>query len=395
MTVSTKIATAMERGSWIRRMFEEGARLRREHGPENVFDFSLGNPDLPPPAEFRRVLLEEAAREAPLIHCYMPNAGFEETRRSVAERYAATTGLQFRSSDVVMTCGAAGGCNVILKSLLEPEDEVIVLAPYFVEYGFYTDNHGGRMVVVPPAEDFQPDLAAIEARVTSRTRAIIVNSPNNPTGVLYPPEVLASLGDLLRKASARNGREIYLVSDEPYREIVFDSVPYPSPFLCYENVLVVSSHSKDLSLAGERIGHVAVSPGCAHREKLAAALTFCNRVLGFVNANALMQRVVARIPGALVDIGVYERRRDRLCSALADMGFRFVRPQGAFYLFPRSPLADDVEFCAVLRKYRVIVVPGTGFACPGHFRISFAVNDLMIDRSLEHFGAAARELGMC
>jgi aspartate aminotransferase len=394
MSVSKKIAGAMERGSWIRRMFEEGTRLRSEFGADNVFDFSLGNPDLPPPAEFRKVLLEEAAREAPLIHCYMPNAGYEQTRRVVAQQYAGRTGLPFVAGDVVMTCGAAGGCNVILKALLEPGDEVIALAPYFVEYGFYADNHGGNLVVVPPSENFLPDLAAIEARISSRTRAIIVNSPNNPTGVLYPDSVLAQLGDLLRRESARHGREIYLISDEPYREIVFDSLPYPAPLAHYENVLVVSSHSKDLSLSGERIGHVATSPRCAHREKLVAALTFCNRVLGFVNANALMQRVVARIPGALVDVSTYERRRNRLCDALAGMGFTFVRPQGAFYLFPRSPIPDDVEFCHIMRKHRIIVVPGTGFSCPGFFRISYAVRDDVIDRSLEHFASAARELGL-
>jgi len=395
MSVSRKIAGAMEKGSWIRKMFEEGSRLRKEFGAENVFDFSLGNPDLPPPEEFRSTLLQEAASEAPLVHCYMPNAGYEETRRAVAAQYAARTGLPFLAGDVVMTCGAAGGCNVVLKALLEPGDEVIVLAPYFVEYGFYTDNHGGTMVVVPPSPDFQPDLAAIQARITPRTRAIIVNSPNNPTGVLYPDSVLAGLGDLLRRESARIGHEVYLISDEPYRDIVFDNLPYPNPLLHYENVLVVSSHSKDLSLAGERIGHVASSPLCTHRTKLAAAFTFCNRVLGFVNANALMQRVVARLSNARVDIGVYERRRNRLCDALAGMGFSFVRPHGAFYLFPKSPLSDDVEFCSVLRKYRVIVVPGAGFACPGYFRISFAVCDDVIDRSLEHFASAARELGMC
>ncbi len=395
MSVSKKIAGAMERGSWIRKMFEEGARMRAEFGAANVFDFSLGNPDLQPPAEFRKVLLEEAAREAPLIHCYMPNAGYEQTRRVVAEQYAARTGLPFRAGDVVMTCGAAGGCNVILKSLLEPGDEVIALAPYFVEYGFYADNHGGTLVVVPPSADFQPDLAAIEARITPRTRALIVNSPNNPTGVLYPDSVLAGVGDLLRRESARMGREIYLISDEPYREIVYDNLPYPNPLRHYENVLVVSSHSKDLSLSGERIGHVAVSPSCAHREKLGAALTFCNRILGFVNANALMQRVVARIPGALVDVSVYERRRNRLCEALGGMGFSFVRPQGAFYLFPRSPMENDVEFCSFLSRYRVIVVPGTGFSCPGYFRISYAVSDDVLERSLEHFARAARELGMC
>jgi aspartate aminotransferase len=394
MTISRQIAEAMERGSFIRRMFEEGLELKRRFGPDNVFDFSIGNPDLPPPAEFQRVLMEEAARTDPMIHCYMPNAGYGETREALAGTYAARFHLDFAATDIIMTSGAGGGLNVVLKSLLEPGDEVVVLAPFFVEYGFYISNHQGRMIISETGSDFLPDLADLEARITERTRAVIVNSPNNPTGVVYPAETLAELGELLRVASARHGRPIYLISDEPYRDLVYDGKSYPSPLAAYEETVVITSNSKDLSLAGERIGHVAIRPRAASHTRLAAACTFCNRILGFVNANALMQRVVARLQGVSVDVAIYQRRRDLLCSALAEMGFDFVRPEGAFYLFPRSPMADDSAFADFMRQYRVIVVPGSGFFRAGHFRISYAVREDLIQRSLEYFAQAARELGL-
>jgi aspartate aminotransferase len=394
MTVSRQIAEAMKRGSFIRKMFEEGRELKRIHGADNVFDFSIGNPDVPPPAEFQRVLEEEAARIDPMIHCYMPNAGIEETREALAASYEQKFALPFAVNDFVMTSGAGGGLNVVLKALLEPGDEVIVLAPLFVEYSFYIMNHQGKMVVSETTSEFLPDLADLEARITDRTRALLINSPNNPTGVVYSRETMKGLGDLLAAASRRQGRPIYLLSDEPYREIIFDDLPYPSPFAAYPETIVVTSNSKDLSLAGERIGHIAISPSASARQELFSAFTFCNRILGFVNANALMQRVVARLQGIAVDRGIYQRRRDTLCKALWSMGFDFVRPQGAFYVFPRSPLADDTAFADVMRDHRVIVVPGAGFHRPGHFRISFAVRDDVIKRSLARFAAAASELGL-
>lgn len=391
MPISRQIREAMERASWIRRMFEEGRRLSREVGPENVFDFSLGNPDLPPPDRFFEVLLEEAARRDPMIHCYMPNAGYDHVREELALVYRNLTSLDFTSSDIIMTNGASGALNVALKALLEPGDEVVTLAPFFVEYEFYIGNHGGKMVSVQTGDDFLPDLDALEAAIGPRTRAVIINSPNNPTGVLYPPETIKGLAEVLATASRRFGRSIILLSDEPYREIIFDGMRYPSPFLHYPNTIVATSNSKDLSLAGERIGHLAISPLCDGRGELSKACIFCNRILGFVNANALMQRVVARLQNVRANVSVYQARRDRLCDALARMGFSFVRPSGAFYVFPRSPFPDDVKFSALLRKYGVIVVPGTGFHRPGHFRISFAVNDAVIDRSLEFFEKAAQE----
>jgi len=394
MTVSRQVLEAMKRGSFIRKMFEEGRQLKEQYGEENVYDFSIGNPDLPPPAEFQRVLQEEAARDEPGLHGYMPNAGFEETRRALAESYRAATGLPFRFGDITMTSGAGGALNVVLKAILDPGDEVIVLAPFFVEYGFYVSNHQGRMVISETDENFQPDPVDLESRLTERTRAVVINSPNNPTGVVYPPAVLSKLGDLLRSASQRFGRTVYLLSDEPYREIIFDGMSYPSPFLHYENTVVVTSNSKDLSLAGERIGHAAISPESTERSSIADALVFCNRILGFVNANALMQRVVARLQGVSVDRSVYQRRRDILCEALSEMGYRFTKPGGAFYLFPESPLPDDGKFADFMRNFRVIVVPGSGFFRSGHFRISYAVKEKTIENSLEYFRKAAKQLGL-
>ncbi len=394
MTVSRQIAEAMQRGSFIRKMFEEGRELKRIHGADNVFDFSIGNPDVPPPAEFQQALEEEAARTDPMIHCYMPNAGIEETRDALAATYRRNYSLPFAATDILMTSGAGGGLNVVLKALLEPGDEVIVLAPLFVEYGFYITNHAGKMVVSETTSDFQPDLADLESRITPRTRAILINSPNNPTGVVYSAATMQAMGDLLAAVSKRLGRTVYLLSDEPYREILYDDLPYPSPLAAYAETIVVTSNSKDLSLAGERIGHIAISPSAKARGQLFAAFTFCNRILGFVNANALMQRVVGRLQGVAVDREIYQRRRDTLCNALSQMGFEFVLPQGAFYIFPRSPLPDDTAFANLMRDHRVIVVPGTGFHRPGYFRISFAVGDDVIERSLDSFAAAARDLGL-
>ena len=392
MSISTTIGEALTRGSWIRKMFEQGNRLKAELGPEKVFDFSLGNPDVPPPPEFDAILMEEAARRDPMIHTYMSNAGYPATRAAVAGLYAAATGLPFEAEDVVMTSGAGGALNVVLKSLLDPGDEVIAFAPYFVEYGFYSANHQGRLVTVETTRDFLPDLDALDAAITGRTRVVLVNSPNNPTGRMYPPETLEALAGLLRRRSAALGRPIYLVSDEPYREIVFDGLEYPHPSRFYEDCITITSHSKDLSLAGERIGHLVLSPRCRDRKDLRQAVVFCNRILGFVNANALMQRVVTRLMGTTVDVMVYQRRRDMLCDALAAMGYDFHRPEGAFYLFPRSPLPDDAAFCDHLLKQNVIVVPGAGFGRPGHFRISYAVEDSVIERSLPAFEQALKTL---
>ena len=385
MTIAKKIEESIKRSSWIRKMFEEGARLKAQHGADKVFDFSLGNPNLPPPETFRRVLKEVAEDERAGVHAYMPNTGLAETRRAVAAFLAKEQGAALSADDVVMTCGAAGALNVILKAVLDPGDEVITPAPFFVEYGFYADNHGGVLKTVPTHEDFTLDLAAIEAAVTEKTKVVLINSPNNPTGQVYSAESLAALGKILTEKGKAFGRTIYLVSDEPYRKIVFDGIEVPSIFSAYPESILVTSYSKDISIPGERLGFIAVSPEAGYKAELLGALALANRILGFVNAPALMQRVVARIQGETVDVSAYARKRDLLCDGLAECGYDFVRPPGAFYLFPRSPTADDVAFVQTLQEELILVVPGSGFGGPGHFRISYCVEDDVIQGAMPGF----------
>jgi aspartate aminotransferase len=385
MTIAKKVDDFITRSSWIRKMFEEGARLKAQHGPEKVFDFSLGNPNLPPPDAFRRVLKEVAEDERPGVHAYMPNTGLAETRQAVAEFLKAEQQVGLSAEDIVMTCGAAGALNVILKAVLDPGDEVITPAPFFVEYGFYADNHGGVLKTVPTREDFTLDLEAIEAAVTEKTKVVLINSPNNPTGQVYSGDRLAALGKILAEKGRALGRTIYLVSDEPYRKIVFDGVSVPSIFAAYPETILVTSYSKDISIPGERLGFIAVHPEASAKAELLAALALTNRILGFVNAPALMQRVVARLQGETVDVSAYARKRELLCDGLAGCGYEFVRPPGAFYLFPRSPVADDVAFVRELQEELILVVPGSGFGGPGHFRISYCVEDSVITGAMPGF----------
>ena len=388
MAVSDKIRGFMEQGSWIRRMFEEGSALKRRHGEENVFDLSLGNPVVEPPRQFFDELRRLANDPAPGMHRYMSNAGYEDTRAAVAAQLERETGLAFRAGDVVMTCGAGGALNVILKTLLDPGDEVVIFAPYFVEYIFYADNHGGRCVVVPADESFLPEMDAFEASITGATKVVLVSSPNNPAGVVYGAGLLAEMGRIIRRKEREIGREMFLVSDEPYRKLLFDGLEYPHVFRHHVRSIVATSHSKDLALPGERIGFIAVHPDCEGREELVDGLVFCTRTLGFVNAPALMQRIVKSLQSVTVDVGVYEAKRDLLYGALTGMGYSVVRPQGAFYMFPRSPIDDDVEFVAELQKRNVLVVPGRGFGMPGYFRISYCVDDRTLRGALPGFRAA-------
>jgi aspartate aminotransferase len=388
MPPSRRITELMKGSSWIRRMFEEGARLKAEVGAERVFDFSLGNPVLEPPPEVKEAFRAALEDPAPGLHRYMPNAGYPEVRRAVAEFLSGDHGVPFSEDRVLMCVGAGGGLNVVLKALLDPGDEVVVLAPYFPEYVFYVDNHGGRMVAVPAGPGFQPDPAALERALTPRTAAVILNSPNNPTGVVYEQPALDAVGDVLRRHSERSGRVVHLLSDEPYRRILFDGRKPASVFRAYGAAVLVTSHSKDLALPGERIGCVAVGPEVPDAAGLAGACTFANRVLGFVNAPALQQRAVASLQGRSVDPRLYEARRDRLCAALEKMGYEFERPGGAFYLFPRAPGGDDVAFVQRLLEERVLVVPGSGFGTPGWFRVAYCVADREIDGSLEGFARA-------
>jgi aspartate aminotransferase len=387
--ISRKLAESMKGSSWIRRMFEEGAKLKAKHGDENVFDFSLGNPVIEPPAEVRAALVAAAQHAAPGAHRYMPNAGYPEVRASVAAKLAEETGLPFEGRHVVMCVGAGGGLNVVMKTLLDPGDEVILLAPYFVEYLFYVDNHGGAPRIVETDSSFQLDLAAIEAAITPRTRAVLINSPNNPTGVTYPRESLDALGRLMREASKRTARPIVLVADEPYRRIAFDG-PTPWTFSSYDETVLVTSHSKDLALPGERIGFVAASPALSGADEFVGAATFATRTLGFVNAPAIQQRAIASLQGVTIDRGIYRKKRDRFWGALTGMGYDCVKPTGAFYMFPRSPIVNDVAFVKELLEENVLVVPGVGFGRPGHFRISYCVEDETIERALPGFERVAR-----
>ncbi len=390
MAVSHRVHRSMEESSWIRRMFEQGAALKQRFGDRNVFDLSLGNPVMEPPPEFHQALQRLLSNPPSGSHRYMPNAGYHETRAAVADALADETGLPFTSNEIVMTVGAGGAINVVLHSILDPGDEVILLAPYFAEYTFYADNHGGAPIIVPTDGDFLPDISAIEAAIGPKTRAIFINSPNNPTGVLYPAERIEALGELLERKSRALGREIFLISDEPYRKIIFDGLSYPHVFPFYRQTIVATSHSKDLALPGERIGYIAVNPAYEEREELIAGCSFSTRVLGFVNAPALMQRVVAHLQQATVDVLDYQRKRDMLYDALTGLGYQVPRPQGAFYMFPRSPVADELVFINELLQYNVLVVPGRGFGAPGSFRLSYCVEDWVLEGALEGFTKAAR-----
>lgn len=364
-------------------MFEEGARLKAARGEENVCDFSLGNPETEPPAAVLEAFARAASDTTPGTHRYMPNSGYPSTRRAVAGRLEAATDLPFTESHVVMTVGAAGALNTFLKSVLDPGDEVIILAPYFVEYLFYIDNHRGKAVIVETDDDFQPVPERIARAMTPRTRAVLLNSPNNPTGVVYGEAVLREIGALLDGAD----QPIYLVTDEPYRAIAFDGIDVPHMPLLAERTVIVTSHAKDLALPGERIGYLAISPRVPEAEELFGACTFANRILGFVNAPALQQRVAEIAGAATIDPEYYRRKRDLLYGHLVDSGYECVKPRGAFYLFPRTP-GDDVEFVRLLADEGILAVPGQGFGRAGHMRLSYAVADEVIERSLPRFTAA-------
>ena len=396
MPISQYVSRSMEEGGWIRRMFEVGIALKAQYGADNVFDLSLGNPIMEPPEEFHAELLRIAqgliSKEiGPGMHRYMPNAGYPETRQAVADALSAETGLSFSVGDILMTCGAAGAANVTLRTILNAGDEVIILSPFFGEYVYYIQNHQGIPVIVPTDAEFGLALDAVEAAITPRTRAVMINAPNNPSGVVYPAEDIAALADLLTRAEARHGSEIFIISDEPYRRIIYDGQVYPQVFPHYERTIVVNSHAKDLGLPGERIGHIAIHPDYAGKAELFDGMVFCNRVLGFVNAPALMQHVVRAVQDASVDVGEYQRKRDFLYNNLTGMGYSVVKPQGAFYLFPRSPLPDDEAFVAALQEYNVLVVPGKGFGTPGHFRISYCLEDRVLEGAMDGFARAAEQ----
>jgi aspartate aminotransferase len=391
MSIAVKIRDYMERASWIRKMFEQGIELKNKLGPDKVFDFSLGNPNLEPPDEVHKAILDIMADKRPGKHAYMPNAGLKETRESVAAFLSKEHGLALSGEQVIMTCGAGGGLNVALKTVLDPGDEVLVLSPYFVEYFFYIDNHNGNGKLVKTKEDFTLDVKAIEAAITSKTKAIIINSPNNPSGRIYDETSLRNLGKLFETIKQKNNQTIYLLADEPYSKIIYDETRVPSVFQVYANSMIITSYSKDLSLPGERIGYVAVNPKMENWRQIVDGLTFCNRILGFVNAPALMQRILPRLQGVRVNVQEYQKKRDSLCRDLASAGYSFIKPEGAFYLFPQSPVPDDVLFVNTLLQENILAVPGTGFGTPGYFRLAYCVEDRVIEGAMEGFRRAIRK----
>lgn len=391
MPIAEKIRDFIGRASWIRRMFEEGRQLKAIYGAENVFDFSLGNPSLEPPPEFTKALIEAAQDNPPGCHVYMPNAGYPETCHAIAEYVSQEQGIKVPPNNVMMTCGAAGALNVIFKTLLNSGEEAILLTPYFAEYYFYVDNSGEKPVLVPTADDFSIDVAAVEQAMTPNTRAVLINSPNNPSGKVYSADNLKALADLLSRKSREYGKPVYLISDEPYKKIVYDGVKVPPIFSLYPNSFIADSYSKSLSLAGERIGYLVAHPEIEKVEEIMGGFILCNRILGFVNAPALMQRVIPKVMGMVCDVNEYKRKRDLLCDGLADCGYQFYKPEGAFYLFPRSLMEDDLQFVRELQKERILTVPGSGFGTPGYFRISYCVADETIMRAMEGFKAVAEK----
>ena len=364
-------------------MFEAGEEIKAKVGEKNLFDFSLGNPDLPPPKQFQEKLHQLTSLDKKGEHGYMPNAGFPLVRQKIAKNISQSTRTSLSAQDIIMTCGAAGGLNVILKTILNPKDEVIILKPYFVEYLSYVDNHQGKIILVETNQDFSLNLKNIAQAITPKTKAILINSPNNPTGKIYSPKEIKGLAELLKKQ-----KKIYLISDEPYKEIVYDNLKVPNIFNYYHNSIIVTSYSKTLSIAGERIGYIAVNPLASDKNLLINGLTLSNRILGFVNAPALMQKVITSLNKTKVNLKIYQRRRDIFVKGLKEAGYKLYKPEGAFYLFCQSPHQNDLIFVEHLQKYNILVVPGTGFGRPGYFRISFTVSEKKIKASLPKFKEA-------
>ncbi len=388
MSISKAILDVLEQSSWIRKMFEEGIQLKKVFGEKNIFDLSLGNPLLEPPEKFKKKLIELSNSDEKGLHRYMPNQGFQSTREKVANSLAKESNFPITAEELIITTGAAGGVNAILKSILNPNDEIIVFSPFFVEYLFYIKNHNGIPVIAKTDENFFPDLSDLSKKITKNTKGIIINSPNNPTGVLYPIEIIEKIGEILSSKEKELGTEIYLISDEPYRKIIFDNKKYPFIFPHHDRSIVVTSHSKDLGLAGERIGYIALSPKDKDKQVLYDALVFSLRTLGHVNATAIMQKSIEDIQEESVDINIYKQKRDYIYDELIQIGYECVKPDGAFYLFPKSPIEDDAKFVRILQNSKVLTVPGRGFGLAGYFRISYSVDDWVLEGSIEGFKKA-------
>ena len=389
--ISKKMAEALKGGSEIRKMFEEGGRLKAIYGADNVYDFSIGNPDLEPPKEVFDALKDLANNPTPGMHGYMPNAGYPSTRQIVAEKRGKEAGMEIGPDAVCMTVGAASAMNDVLHSILDADDEVILLAPYFMEYNGYVANHNGKVVIVQTDDTFMPVIADIEKAITAKTKAIIVNSPNNPSGVVYPAELLIELNDMLKKQD----HTIYVISDEPYIDLAYDGADVPCALKYIDNLIICFSWSKSLSLPGERIGYTLVSPKCADFAELTGAIVLSNRTLGSVNAPAIWQKVIEKAIYAKVDVANYENRRNLLYSNIVDAGFDAVKPNGALYIFMNTPKGlTDEEFAGICAKQNLLLVKGSSFARPGYCRLAFCVSETSIRNSRKAFFAVAQELGL-
>lgn len=394
--IAEKMKPLVQNNSAIRAMFEEGKRLASIYGAENVFDFSLGNPNVPAPEEVKQAIIDILdEEESTFVHGYMSNAGYEDVREAVAESLNKRFQTSFHKDNVIMTVGAASGLNIVLKTLLNPGDEVITFAPYFLEYQSYVRNYDGVLTAIAPNTDtFQPDLDAFAQAIGEKTKAVLINSPNNPTGVVYSEETISRLSEILREKSREVGHPIMLISDEPYRELAYDGVFVPFVTNYYENTIVCYSYSKSLSLPGERIGYVLIPDAVEDSKEVIQAAIIANRVSGSVNAPSLIQRVIKRCLDAKVNLEAYEQNRNLLYSSLTSYGFSCIKPEGAFYLFVKSPMEDEKTFCEICKKYNVLVVPGSSFACGGYVRISYCVSYGQIERSLPAFQKIAQECGL-
>lgn len=388
--LAERVSDYLQNASWIRRMFELGASLKAEYGADKVYDFSLGNPDLPAPAAVAsalRDLADEAGQ--PFTFGYMPNGGFPWLREKLAAALSSEHGIQLTGSDVILTCGAAGGINAFLRAVLNPGEDVITFAPFFVEYGFYCENHGGHLKVVPAQEGtFAPNIDALEKAITPTTRAVLINSPHNPTGVIYSARDLTSIARLLENKSQEYGHPIWLISDEPYRFLTYDGARVPSVLPLYAFAIAISSISKNMSMPGERVGYIAVSPRLREKDELMAGLTLTNRILGYVNPPVIGQYILGAALGSHVDIGIYASRRKAMAEVLDQGGYEYVMPMGAFYFFPKAPGGDDVAFVQKLLGQRILAVPGSGFGAPGYFRLAFCVDEKIIRNAAAGFAAA-------
>lgn len=394
--IAEKMIPFVQNNSAIHTMFEEGNRLKKQYGADKVYDFSLGNPSVPAPDCVREAIVDLANNEDPVtLHGYMNNAGFEDVRETIAQSLNRRFGTDFSAKNLIMTVGAASGLNVILKTVLNPGEEVIVFAPYFLEYGAYVKNYDGKLVEISPdTETFQPDLEELERKITANTRAVIVNSPHNPTGVIYSEDTIKALAAILEKKQKEYGSVIYLISDEPYRELAYDGAEVPYLTKYYKNTVVGYSYSKSLSLPGERIGYLVIPDDLEDSETVIAAAGIANRILGSVNAPSLMQKVIARCVDAEVDVAAYDKNRLALYNGLTACGFQCIKPQGAFYLFVKSPVDDEKEFCEAGKKYNILMVPGSSFACPGYVRLAYCVSYETIINSLPEFKKLAAEFSL-